>query len=65
MVAQICHSRSRQLTVPIIYILLWPEYNYYHALELSKVPRWLITYNVMMGTENWQLSAISHQSFGN
>jgi len=29
-----------QLDVPIIYMLLWFEYNYRHALELSKVPRW-------------------------
>jgi len=28
-----------QLVVPIIYMLLWSEYNYSHALELSKVPR--------------------------
>jgi len=29
--------------VPIIYMLLWSEYNYRHALELSKVPRCLIS----------------------
>jgi len=28
-----------QLAVPIIYTLLWSEYNYRHALQLSKVPR--------------------------
>jgi len=27
-----------KLTVPIIYILLWFEYNYHHALGLSKSP---------------------------
>jgi len=28
-----------QLAVPIIYVLLWSEYSYCHALQLSKVPR--------------------------
>jgi len=27
------------LAVPIIYTLLWSEYNYDYALQLSKVPR--------------------------
>jgi len=26
------------LAVPIIYMLLWSECNYHHALQLSKVP---------------------------
>jgi len=29
----------KQLAVPIIYMLLWSEYNYRHALELLK---WVI-----------------------
>jgi len=33
----------QELTVPIVYILLWLEYNYHHALQLSKVPRGLIS----------------------
>jgi len=29
---------TKQLAIPIIYTLLWCEYNYRHALQLSKVP---------------------------
>jgi len=38
-----------ELTVPIIYMLsiiymlLWSEYNYHHALEALKIPLWLIS----------------------
>jgi len=28
-----------QLAVPIIYVLLWPEYHYRHVLELLLDPR--------------------------
>jgi len=30
-------SVNVQLTVPIIYTLLWSEYNHRHALEIAKV----------------------------
>jgi len=32
-------NQARQLTVPIIYMLQWCEYNYRHTLQLSKVLR--------------------------